>query len=201
LTFRRAQIRFGEKRRLPLRRSVAGDLDPAELEMVVIDADLPSQLGSDIRIDLPFRRATTAPALDVGSETGPAGFAIDLPFACERLFEESPFRVRDDVNDELASRGCLPEQCDRRRKRLSILRGGDSKAGVIVLNFCESLQPLLIGLCRQQRQEVEDRLLFHYAGRHAGLRVAANDATYQIGRPSDESATDERQSVGGAEVA
>src|SRR5262245_23462149 len=144
------QIRSGEKRGLSLGRAVTGDLDPAELEAVVIDADLLLHCLSDIRIDRSLRRAAAMKALDVGSEAWTDVFDIYLPLARERLLEERPLRIRDDVNDQFVLSGGLSEKRDRRRERLPILRGGNAKAGVIVLNLDERLQPLLIGPLSQQ---------------------------------------------------
>src|SRR5262252_5985154 len=161
LTRGRMQIWSGEKRRFALRRTVAGDLDPAELEAIAIDADLLLHCRSDIRIDLSLRRAAAIKALDVGSETGPGVDYVNLLPARERLLEERPLRVRDDIDDQFAERRRLSEQRDGGRERLPVLRRGDAEACVIELNIKKRLQPLLIGLRRQQRKEVEDGLFFH----------------------------------------
>src|SRR5215510_3636305 len=121
-------------------------------------------------------------ALDVGSETGPSVDDLNLLLARERLLEEGPLRVRDDIDDQFAERRRLSEQRDRGRERLSVLRRGDAEACVIELNINERLQPPLIGLRRQQRKEVEDGLLFHHSGRLARLRVAADNSPFRIGR-------------------
>src|SRR5215510_13792110 len=135
-------------------------------------------------------------ALDVGSETGPGVDYFNLLLARERILEERPLRVRDDIDDQFAERRRLSEQRDRGRKRLSVLRRGDAEACVIELNIEERLQPLLIGLRRQQRKEVEDGQLFHHSCRLARLSVAADKSAFRIGRAADESDFFERQSVG-----
>src|SRR6266508_767282 len=196
LTRGRMQIWSGEKRRFALRGTVAGDLDPAELEAIAIDADLLLNCRSDIRIDLSLRRAAAMKALDVRSETGPGVDDVNLLLARERLLEERPLRVRDDIDDQFAKRRRLSEQRDRGRKRLPVLRRGDAEACVIELNIEERLQPLLIGLRRQQRKEVEDGLFFHHSGRLARLSVAADKSAFRIGRAADESDFFERQSGG-----